>query len=225
DITITTTNSVVDGSNVGVSGVISGRNFTKSGAGILRLSGTNTYAGRTTIAAGTLQLGTGTNIPDASAVYFAGGNLNDGGFNETMGALFLSNSSSITMQNSTHSLTFASAGTFAGYASNTLLTIIGYNGLGTTTAVDTYGMVSGSSTVFVTLNGKKQNVVNGGLNQFGRILSGSLSNPNYIFIKSALTATQLGQIQFYDSIGNNYYSTTQKPVAGTNGEIVPGSPK
>jgi hypothetical protein len=59
-----------------------------------------------------LQLGTGTNIPDASAVYFTGGNLNDGGVTETMGALFLSNSATITMQNSTHSLTFASAGTF-----------------------------------------------------------------------------------------------------------------
>jgi hypothetical protein len=175
-----------------------------------------------------LQLGSGGNIPDASAVYFTGGNLNDGGFNETMGALFLSNSATITLGNAAHSLTFASAGTFAGTASTTMLSIFGYNGLDATTAVTTNGLITSTSTAFVNFNGKKQNTVIGGMSPNGRILygmSGATGNPTSIFIKSAMTPTQLGQIQFFNNGSNSYYSTAQKPQSGTNGEIVPNAPK
>ena len=230
-VTISTGNAVVTsggGVNDGVSGVISGLNFTKSGVGVLRISGLNDYTGTTTISGGTLQLGSGTNIPNVSAVYFTGGNLNDGGFDETMGALFLSNSATITLGNAAHSLTFASAGTFAGTSSTTMLSIVGYNGLDATTAVTTNGLITSTSAAFVTFNGKKQNTVIGGMSPNGRILygmSGATGNPTSIFIRSAMTATQLGQIQFFNSGSNSYYSTAQKPVAGTNGEIVPNAPK
>jgi hypothetical protein len=40
-----------------------------------------------------------------------------------------------------------------------------------------------------------------------------------------MTATQLGQIQFFNNGSNSYYSTAQKPQSGTNGEIVPNAPK
>jgi autotransporter-associated beta strand protein len=230
-VTISTGNAVatgLGGVNDGVTGVISGLNFTKSGVGTLKISGVNNYTGTTTISGGTLQLGSGGNIPDASAVYFTGGNLNDGGFNETMGALFLSNSATITLGNAAHSLTFASAGTFAGTASTTMLSIFGYNGLDATTAVTTNGTITSTSTVFVNFNGKKQSTVIGGMSQNGRILygmSGATGNPTSIFIKSAMTPTQLGQIQFFNNGSNSYYSTAQKPQSGTNGEIVPNAPK
>jgi autotransporter-associated beta strand protein len=231
NVSITNTNTSVTGLggvNDGVSGMITGNGFTKGGVGSLKISGTNGWLGTTTISGGTLQLGSGTNIPDASAVYFTGGNLNDGGFSETMGALFLSNSATITLGNAAHSLTFASAGTFAGTASTTMLSIVGYNGLDATTAVTTNGTITSTSTVFVNYNGKKQSTVIGGMSQNGRILygmSGATGNPTSIFIKSAMSGTQLGQIQFYNNGSNSYYSTTQKPVAGTNGEIVPNAPK
>jgi hypothetical protein len=175
-----------------------------------------------------LQLGSGTNIPDASAVYFTGGNLNDGGFSETMGALYLSNNATLTLGNSSHAITFASAGTFAGNASTTVLTIVGYNGPDATAAVTSTGTITSTSSSFVDFTGLKRNTIIGGLNQYGRILygmSGSSGNLSNIYIKTALTTTQLGQIQFYNNNSNSYYSTAQKPVTGTNGEIVPNAPK
>ena len=188
----------------------------------------NNYTGTTTIGGGTLRLGSGTTIPDASAVYFTGGNLNDGGFSETMGALYLSNSATITLGSSAHSLTFASAGTFAGTASTTMLSIVGYNGSEAVSAITTNGAIASTSTVFVNLYGQKQSAIVGGTSTNGRILygmSGAVGNPTSIFVKSAMTATQLGQIQFYNSSSNSYYSTAQKPQSGTNGEIVPNAPK
>ncbi len=66
-----------------------GADFIKSGAGTMIISGTNTYAGNTVISGGTLQLGSGTSIPNTSAVTLTGANttLNLAGFSETIGSL------------------------------------------------------------------------------------------------------------------------------------------
>ncbi len=68
-------------------GVIDGTTaFTKSGDGILALSGANTYTGDTVISAGTLQLGAAAVIANASAVTVNGTlDLND--YNETISDL------------------------------------------------------------------------------------------------------------------------------------------
>jgi autotransporter-associated beta strand protein len=189
----------------------------------LKISGTNTWSGTTTISGGTLQLGSGTNIPNASAVYFTGGDLNDGGFSETMGALHLSSNATLTLGNAAHSLTFGSVGTFT---ASRMLSIVGYNGLDATTALTINGAIASSSSNFVTYQGAKQSTVIGGLNQYGRILygmSGATGNPATIFINSALNATQLNQIQFYNNNTLGYYSTSQK--ASPSFEIVPNAPK
>jgi autotransporter-associated beta strand protein len=224
-VTISTGNAVVTsgGVNDGVSGVMSGLNFTKNGVGVLRISGLNNYTGTTVIGGGTLQLGSGTSVPDASAVNFTGGDLNDGGFSETMGALNLSSNATLTLGNTTHSLTFNSAGTFV---ASRMLSIVGYNGVDATSAVTSEGAIKSTATNFVTFSGQRQSQVMGGLNQFGRILygmSGATGNPANIFVKSALSGTQLNQIQFYNNNPPSYYSTSQK--ANPSFEIVPNALK
>jgi autotransporter-associated beta strand protein len=91
DITISDGNATVTsaGVNDGVSSVITGKNFTKSGVGVLKISGTNAWTGTTTISGGTLQLGTGTNIPNTSAVTLSatGTVLDMNGNSETIGSL------------------------------------------------------------------------------------------------------------------------------------------
>jgi hypothetical protein len=149
--------------------------------------------------------------------------MNDGGFSETMGALNLSDNATLTLGNASHTLTFSSVGTFT---ASKMLSIVGYNGLDATTAVTTNGAITGTSSNFVTYNGARQSAVIGGLNQYGRILygmSGATGNPANIFVKSALNATQLNQIQFYNNNTAGYYSTSQK--ASPSFEIVPNAPK
>ena len=77
------------GENDGVSGVITGSTFTKSGAGVLKLSGANAWTGTTTISGGVLQLGSGSNIPDGSAVTMSasGTGIDLNGYSETIGSL------------------------------------------------------------------------------------------------------------------------------------------
>ena len=235
NISITNTGTSVTsggGVNDGISGVITGRNFTKAGVGSLRVSGNNGWNGTTTISGGTLQLGTGTtvtntvgNIPDGSAVYLAGGELNDGGFNETMGALWLTNNSSIVTGNTNHNLIFSSPGTFT---TGRVLTIKGWTGSSESNALNKFGGIVGSSTEFITATGARQSAVVGGLNQFGKILYGLEGNvattSSQIFINTTrLTTTQLNQIQFLNSATNGYYTTVQK--ASPSFEIVPGVSK
>jgi autotransporter-associated beta strand protein len=63
--------AVALGGRLGVSGVISGnsgRTLTKTGPGILELSGANTYSGNTIISGGTLALGANGSFADSSAI-------------------------------------------------------------------------------------------------------------------------------------------------------------
>jgi autotransporter-associated beta strand protein len=94
DITVSTSEvSVTSGGGVndGISGLISGKNFTKSGVGSLKLSSTtaNDWVGTTTISDGVLQLGTATVIPNNSALTLGGSGavLDVNGYSETIGSL------------------------------------------------------------------------------------------------------------------------------------------
>jgi hypothetical protein len=154
--------------------------------------------------------------------------LNDGGFSETMGTLYLSNSATITLGNAAHGLTFASAGTFAGAASTTVLTFLVNDGVEPDYSVNTFGNITNTSTDFVNLYGKKQSVAMGGLTPFGAVIYsqlGAVGAPIQVYIKSTLSTAQKNQIQFYKASNTTYYSISQKPVAGTNGEIVTTTPK
>lgn len=98
---------------VNYSGVISSTGaVTKSGAGTLTFTGANTYTGNTTINTGTIELGAAGVIADGSKIVMNGGTLSTGsgaGFSETVGALDLSENSTIALGTGNHTLTFAAS--------------------------------------------------------------------------------------------------------------------
>ncbi len=99
----------------------------KEGAGRLTLSGANTYAGRTTIEAGTLALGANNALPAGSAVELAGGTLSAAGFSQTntLGALSLQSNSTIDMGGASSVLKLADSSSIAWSG---MLTVADWNG-------------------------------------------------------------------------------------------------
>ena len=115
--------------------------LTKIGTGVLTLSGNNTYSGRTTITAGTIQLGASNVLPN-NAVTLGGGILNTGtggGFSETIGDLTVSTNSSINLGTGVHTLTIANSS--ANTWSATTLAINGWTGTGGIANTATQGKI------------------------------------------------------------------------------------
>ncbi len=112
-ITLTTSGST----NTTFSGVIENGSatsvgLTRSGSGVLTLSGANTYSGTTTISGGTIQLGASEVIPNSSPITLSGGTFRTGatiGFSETIGVITLSATSTITLGTGAHNLTVANS--------------------------------------------------------------------------------------------------------------------
>lgn len=69
--------------------------ITMNGSYTVNMTGNNTYTGATTVASGTLALGSANRIADTSNLVMSGGTFATGGFNETMGTLTLSTANSI----------------------------------------------------------------------------------------------------------------------------------
>src|SRR5262249_36329862 len=62
-------NVLTTGASLTISGAVSGTgNLTKGGVGTLTVSGTNTYSGRTIVAAGKLIMGSTSSVPSGSSV-------------------------------------------------------------------------------------------------------------------------------------------------------------
>jgi autotransporter-associated beta strand protein len=78
-----------DNSSTTFAGAITGAGgLTKTGAGVLRLAGNNTYAGLTDVQQGTLELAAATGVPDNTAVHIAGGATVDlAGFDKSLSSL------------------------------------------------------------------------------------------------------------------------------------------
>lgn len=117
--------------------------LTKIGTGTVTLSGNNTYAGTTTVTAGTLQLGAADRINDNSNMVLNGGTFSTGagaGFNETVGTLSVTANSTIALGTGAHTLTFANSSATT-FTSGTILTITGWTGTNNGNSSGTAGKI------------------------------------------------------------------------------------
>jgi autotransporter-associated beta strand protein len=112
--------------------------LTKTGAGVLALDAANSYAGATTINAGTLQLGTNNAIGSASAITIASGaTLDLNSYDET--ALSLSGSGAVTLETGTLALDLGGANTtYSGTISGNGGLVINGNGSLSLGGADSY---------------------------------------------------------------------------------------
>ena len=102
---------ILDGANLnGVTGIAAqgAVAITKSGAGILTLSGVNSYSGLTTVSSGTLLLGNASAL-GAGAVTASGGALDLGGFSPTVGAVTISGNATSIQNGSLTGSSYAGA--------------------------------------------------------------------------------------------------------------------
>jgi len=143
---VTTTDFDLNGSgSFNVSSVITGSGFTKSGSGTLTLNGgsTNTYSGTATVQSGTLELArtAGTTvltgdvdleggtlllaasnqIANGAGLTLDGGTLSTNGFDETLGTLTFSSSSTINLGGGASLLSFADSSAASWVGSGNLL--------------------------------------------------------------------------------------------------------
>ncbi|WP_298600292.1 autotransporter-associated beta strand repeat-containing protein, partial [uncultured Zoogloea sp.] len=94
---------------------ITGQALTKVGAGTVELSGSNSYAGGTTVEAGRLRLLAGASLPSLGAVSLTGSGVLDlNGTSQSIGNLSGASGTTIALGNGTLTLTQSAAGSFAG---------------------------------------------------------------------------------------------------------------
>ncbi len=231
-----------NGTSTTYSGVVSGTGgLTKAGAGVMTLSGANTYTGATRISGGTLRASGGNAIADASAVTLAnvaGASL-DLTNDETIGNLSSGGATGGNVTLNTNTLTVNQAGTttYSGAISGTgglvkngagALTLSGVNSYSGQTLLNAGTLAAGANNVF----GNSTNlVVNGGtLSMTTRsdtvagvqLLAGSItgtsgiltSTSNYDLQSGTITAALSGTVALNKSTGGTVLLSGANAYAG-----------
>ncbi|HWA28786.1 MAG TPA: autotransporter-associated beta strand repeat-containing protein [Lacunisphaera sp.] len=112
--TITVARDAALTSDLTISSVINGSALTKEGAGVLTLSGANTYTGATTVNAGTVLLGASNVIADASALVVASGATFDLGWGNSETVASVSGAGTLDLKSGTFTSGDAANTSFTG---------------------------------------------------------------------------------------------------------------
>jgi hypothetical protein len=212
-------------------GQTSGKKFTigsfeKLGTGVFQLNGaTNVWAGNTTISEGILKLGALTSIPTTSSIVFNGGDFQPNGFDHIVNSFSILKNSSITFDAiNSCTITFKTITSSA----NMLLTINGWQGSYSKTALTKFGSLPATSINYVKTTGSILSPTLGppaasAITQLGQILTSSVLSSGglkgRLVSTNNLLASELLKIQFYNS--PTYYSAQQI----TSKEIIPSIAK
>ncbi len=132
-LTLTGSNSGANTFGMAIGEAGGATSLTKDGPGKWVLSGANTYTGSTSIAGGTLLLGSNTALPGAAALNLGGGTLNTDGFSTSTGALSLTGASTLDLgaPGGTSVVSFTSVDTWTG-----MLSVWNYTGAAWTSGGD-----------------------------------------------------------------------------------------
>ena len=149
----------------------------------------------------------------------------------TNGTTDYAESFKVVLGTTQHAITFSSHS--ATFTAGTMLTINGWNGTSATTAITKNGQLATTSSAYVDYRGAQQNVILGGLNQYGQILyglQGTTGQASQLIINNAatnggtasvLTAAQLNQFNFINGVTLAQYAGVYKASSTT--EIVPSA--
>jgi fibronectin-binding autotransporter adhesin len=88
--------------------------FTKTGAGVMRLSGNNSYTGTTVLNGGTLLLGANNVLPDSSPLNLLSGTFKTDGYSDVLGQISVGGNVVIDLSSGNSILSFADVGTWTG---------------------------------------------------------------------------------------------------------------
>lgn len=200
------------GSTLTISGNIDGaQSLTKVGAGLLVLSGNNTWSGATTVNAGTMRLGAGTGMTNATVLTVNGGTLDLNGFSKTVTNLS-GTGGAIALGAGALTVNQVAAGTYAGVIGGTGALIKNSAGTLTLTGANTY---TGGTTVNAgTLQGNatslQGNIANNAAVIFNQAAAGTYAG--VMSGTGSLTKSNTGTLIL---IGANTYTGRTTVSAGT----------
>lgn len=223
--TLTTLTDLTNQGQIG--GVFNVASFEKTGSGIFQLKGKNIWTGNTDIT-GSIILGADSSLPSTSNIIFNAGTLIPNGFTQNFKSIKVTDISYIIFDpTKSESITF-NIFDYNFSTANKYIVVKNWQGFSQDKALDKYGSLVLSSNDFVTNNGSLQKAASpGGLNEFGQILTSSLSGglKGKLFASKTIVGndltSSLNRIKFLNN--DILYNSTQISANALQYEIIPGT--
>jgi fibronectin-binding autotransporter adhesin len=182
-----------------------------TGAGVLLLNAANTYAGATSLGAGTLRLGTSEAIADTSNVTMTGGVFDLNSFTETVGAFSLTGSGTVTAG-------LLTASSFAFDTTAATLASAGLSSAGSLTKSGTSTLTLGGSNAFA--GGAFVNAGGLTVNGAGATLGGPVTVASGATLTSGTTNAVTGSVTVNsDALFSVAAATTMNSLTLTGGTV------